>query len=160
MNNNLGVFVIFRSKKCHFYHWDWILKIAVVSEIGISSKDPFLDSDSFLTFQAGCDACFWYCCVCLHSKKFKVFIVITEKLAWVGCTFPKKNQSKARLPQEIAPRLFSFPYSSVPTNFCYKTHLRLIIRLTSAIRRSKRNKSAFQRFVSWGSLVCNPLSQF
>ena len=51
-----------------------------------------------------------------------------------------------RLPQEIAPRLFSFPYSSVPTNFCYKTHLRLIIRLTSAVR-SKRNKSAFRRFV-------------
>ena len=49
-------------------------------------------------------------------------------------------------------RLFSFPYSSVPSNICYKTHLRLIIRLTSAIRRSKRNKSAFQRFVSWGSL--------
>ena len=96
MNNNMVVFVMFRSKKCHFYHWDWILK-AITEIVGISSEDPFLDSDSFLTFQAGCDACFWYCCVCLHSKKFKVFIVITEKLAWVGCTFPKKISQKSKL---------------------------------------------------------------
>ena len=66
--------------------------------------------------------------------------------------FKRFSPVTARLPQNIAPRLFSFPYSSVPSNFCYKTHLRLIIRLTSAIRRSKRNKSAFRRFVFWGSL--------
>ena len=82
----------------------------------------------------------------------------TAKRLWGLWHVSADTACQTRLPQEIAPRLFSFPYSSVPSNFCYKTHLRLIIRLTSAIRRSKRNKSAFRRFVSWGSLAFSPFS--
>ena len=64
----------------------------------------------------------------------------------------KRTKLKPRLYQSRFDRLFSFSYSSVPSNFVTSWGDGSLRIITSCKKEVKRNKSAFRKFTSWSCL--------